>query len=449
MVRPALILMACCCVLSAERAEDDTLRANLQALIAPFGKEVIVEVALLDLESGTTCLIRADEPIHPASTMKVPVMLEVYRQASTGNSTLDDTLKIKNSFASIVNDSKFTLDPKDDSELTLYQKIGEDMTIRELVRLMITESSNLATNLLVEKVSAASTTAFMKDLGADGLKVLRGVEDGKAFAKGLNNVGSGPGADDRPGTDRRGHGGGPVGLGRDAGRAPSPEVRRGDSGRTAQRSVGGAQDGLDQGRLPRRGDHRDPRPEAPHPGRDDARIRRRADRPQARGRHCEILVRACHPTLIRRSQAAAANRINGAGLGSCEASFVTDPSSGRLQSAFRGSSRPESQCMMFRAIWRLSRPGTFIPNFSSPMSWADISAASPRITTRPFPKPSAIPWARPAAGTVLPSSSKELSTAVSASLRIITLAAGPFIDVPVKVWILLTRSDSSRPRVIG
>ena len=53
---------------------------------------------------------------------------------------------------------------------------------------MITESSNVATNLLVEKVSAASTTAFMKDLGADGLKVLRGVEDGKAYARGMNNV---------------------------------------------------------------------------------------------------------------------------------------------------------------------------------------------------------------------------------------------------------------------
>jgi beta-lactamase class A len=191
MARTSLFLLACCCCAVANgRAEDSTLQTKLQALIAPFGDKVIVEVAFRDLETGTTCLIRADEPIHPASTMKVPVMLEVYRQANEGKFKLDDLLPIKNSFVSIVDDSRFTLDPKDDTELTLYQRIGENATIRELVKLMITESSNLATNLLVEKVSAASITTYMKDLGADGLKVLRGVEDGKAFAKGLNNVGT-------------------------------------------------------------------------------------------------------------------------------------------------------------------------------------------------------------------------------------------------------------------
>jgi beta-lactamase class A len=190
MARLTLILLACCCGLSATRAVDDPFKARLEALIAPSGDKVTVEVAFRDLETGESCLIRADEPIHPASTMKIPVMLEVHRQASVGKFRLDDSLKVKNSFASLVDASPFELDPKDDSELTLYRKIGEDVTIRELVRLMITESSNLATNLLVEKVSPASTTAFMKELGADGLKVLRGVEDDKAFAKGLNNVGT-------------------------------------------------------------------------------------------------------------------------------------------------------------------------------------------------------------------------------------------------------------------
>ena len=81
-------------------------------------------------------------------------MLEVYRQAAAGKLALDDRLPIRNAFASIVDGSPFALDPKDDSELTLYQRVGEEATVRELVRLMITESSNLATNLLVERVSA-------------------------------------------------------------------------------------------------------------------------------------------------------------------------------------------------------------------------------------------------------------------------------------------------------
>ena len=189
MIRPMLILLACG-VLSSGRPDAESLKARIEALIAPMGDKVVVEVAFRDLETGETCLIRADEPIHPASTMKVPVMLEVYRQANQGTLKLDDRLKIKDTFASLVDGSPFALDPKDDSELTLYKKLGETATIRELVRLMITESSNLATNLLVEKVSPDSATAFMKELGADGLKVLRGVEDNKAYARGLNNVGT-------------------------------------------------------------------------------------------------------------------------------------------------------------------------------------------------------------------------------------------------------------------
>ncbi len=187
MTRPTLVLLAC--VLGGSGGvRDNPLQGRIETLIAPFGDKVIVEVAFLDLETGETCLIRADEPIHPASTMKVPVMLEVYRQAGEGKLSLDDRLAIKNQFASIVDGTPFALDPKDDSELTLYKRVGELVTIRDLVRLMITESSNLATNMLVEKVSPTSTTAFMKELGADGLKVLRGVEDGKAYAKGMNNV---------------------------------------------------------------------------------------------------------------------------------------------------------------------------------------------------------------------------------------------------------------------
>ena len=62
------------------------------------------------------------------------------------------------------------------------------MTIRELVRLMITESSNVATNMLVERVTAARATDFMRSLGTKDVQVVRGVEDSKAYARGLNNA---------------------------------------------------------------------------------------------------------------------------------------------------------------------------------------------------------------------------------------------------------------------
>jgi beta-lactamase class A len=53
---------------------------------------------------------------------------------------------------------------------------------------MIIVSSNLATNLIIELVDANLVTASMREIGAKDLEVLRGVEDGKAYEKGMNNV---------------------------------------------------------------------------------------------------------------------------------------------------------------------------------------------------------------------------------------------------------------------
>jgi beta-lactamase class A len=52
---------------------------------------------------------------------------------------------------------------------------------------MITVSSNFATNLLIEKLGVGKIRATVDRLGASGMQVLRGVEDQKAFDKGLNN----------------------------------------------------------------------------------------------------------------------------------------------------------------------------------------------------------------------------------------------------------------------
>ena len=125
---------------------------------------------------------------HPASTIKIPIMMEVFRQSAEKVFSLDDRLAVKNDFVSIVDGSHFSLQAADDSETGLYRRIGERLTIRELVRLMITESSNVATNMLVERVTPGRSTEFMRSLGTKDVHVLRGVEDGKAYARGLNNA---------------------------------------------------------------------------------------------------------------------------------------------------------------------------------------------------------------------------------------------------------------------
>jgi beta-lactamase class A len=90
-------------------------------------------------------------------------------------------------FLSIANQSEFSLSPEDDSETKLYRQIGEQLSLRELIRRMIIQSSNLATNLLIEKVGAENVTHFMQELGTHDLVIRRGPEDKQAYALGLNN----------------------------------------------------------------------------------------------------------------------------------------------------------------------------------------------------------------------------------------------------------------------
>ncbi len=133
-------------------------------------------------------LINAQEEFHAASTMKTPVMLEVYKQAEAGELNLDDSVLVKNEFYSIVDSSTYSLSPDDDSYSELYEQIGTKQRLRDLVYHMIISSSNLATNIVIELVGADRVTQTMREIGANDIQVRRGVEDGKAYRQGLNNT---------------------------------------------------------------------------------------------------------------------------------------------------------------------------------------------------------------------------------------------------------------------
>jgi len=147
-----------------------------------------VAIAFRTLDGRTELFFHADDPFHAASTMKVPVMIELFRQVKEGKLRLDDPLTIHNEFRSIVDGSVYKLDPADDSETDLYKAEGQTRTARELCDLMITVSSNLATNLVIQKLGVENIRATVHSLGADGMYVLRGVEDNKAYQKGMNNT---------------------------------------------------------------------------------------------------------------------------------------------------------------------------------------------------------------------------------------------------------------------
>jgi beta-lactamase class A len=126
--------------------------------------------------------------MHAASTMKVPVMMEVFNRVEQGQFSLDDSLMIKNEFKSIIDGSPYSLDIAEDSGEKLYSFIGKKESIRNLVIDMIINSSNLATNLLIDYVGASNVQQKMEKLGAFDIQVLRGVEDIKAYRAGKSNT---------------------------------------------------------------------------------------------------------------------------------------------------------------------------------------------------------------------------------------------------------------------
>lgn len=168
-------------------AFPEDLENKINEIVRNSGAEA-VSVVYYDIATGRELLIKPDVSFHAASTMKVPVMMEIFRQAAAGKLSLDQRIPIKNDFASIVDGSRYALTPDSDSEQMLYARVGQTETIRELMRLMIIVSSNLATNILMELVTPDRVMDLMRAVGAKNIRVLRGVEDGKAFQKGLNNT---------------------------------------------------------------------------------------------------------------------------------------------------------------------------------------------------------------------------------------------------------------------
>jgi beta-lactamase class A len=174
-------------LLVAVQAPDIGLAAQISARIAAAPASA-VGVYFRDLTTQDSVLVNARQRFHAASTMKVPVMIQLFRDLDAHRVALDDSIPVTNTFRSIVDTSTYQLDKADDSDSTLYARVGGKASIRELVELMETVSSNLATNLLIARVGAPRANSTAHELGADSIVVLRGVEDGKAYRAGRNNT---------------------------------------------------------------------------------------------------------------------------------------------------------------------------------------------------------------------------------------------------------------------
>ncbi len=176
------------CVYTIERKRPPALAEGVDEVLRHHGgRGVTIAVAYRDLGTGKSLLRNEHVKLHAASTMKVPVMVALFQAAGRGDLRLDQPVPIKNEFKSIVDGSPFHLDPKEDGDPDLYKSLGTEAPVDELMRRMIVRSSNLATNLLIELVGAPRVMERMRELGAEDLLILRGVEDQKAYDAGRNN----------------------------------------------------------------------------------------------------------------------------------------------------------------------------------------------------------------------------------------------------------------------
>ena len=144
-------------------------------------------VAGHDYETDTSFAENGERLFHAASVIKVALLIALFRAAAKGLLRLDDPLHIRNRFRSIVDGSVYRIERDRDADALCHQRIGRAMKLSELAHAMITRSSNLATNLLLNEIGLRFIHQTLCEAGIKGVHVVRGVEDHLAFDRGLNN----------------------------------------------------------------------------------------------------------------------------------------------------------------------------------------------------------------------------------------------------------------------
>lgn len=160
-----------------QRLEQAAARAGLEA----------IGVALHDYENELQLSFHGDRWFHAASTMKAAVLFALLELAGKGEIRLEDSLHVRNRFTSAADGTPFKVDGGRDGDSVVHRRIGRTMQMGDLAHAMITRSSNLATNLLVDFLGVERIKESMERAGVRGVEVVRGVEDERAFEAGLNN----------------------------------------------------------------------------------------------------------------------------------------------------------------------------------------------------------------------------------------------------------------------
>jgi beta-lactamase class A len=166
---------------------ENSLYLSLQAVKRKHALERL-GIALYDSETRMQWSYNGDAYFHAASTMKLAVLVGVFRQVFRKELELEAPVHVRNRFASLIDGEAFTLDLDHEASPEVVAQLGRAMSVKDLAYQMITTSSNFATNLLIDVVTVGVIQKSLEELRIEGIEVLRGVDDQKAFAARKNNM---------------------------------------------------------------------------------------------------------------------------------------------------------------------------------------------------------------------------------------------------------------------
>jgi len=155
------------------------LDAKVQAAVrdTEAGLDGILGLALKDLKTGKTFLINEREVFPQASSIKIAILLEAFKQAEEGRLQLDEFIALEES-------------RKVAGSGVLYY-LGRPslrLSVRDTAVLMVVLSDNTATNLLIDKVGMEAVNKRLDVLGLAKTRLRRKMMDLKAAAEGRENV---------------------------------------------------------------------------------------------------------------------------------------------------------------------------------------------------------------------------------------------------------------------
>ncbi|MES2179287.1 MAG: serine hydrolase [Gemmatimonadota bacterium] len=162
------------------------LYARFAELHARVGARAMA-VSIVDLETGADFHYHADRWFHAASTIKVAILVGVFGAIFRGELLPQSRVHVRNRFLSAFDGSPYRVRLDRDANPEVHREVGRTLRVMELMDAMITTSSNLATNLLLDLVGLDVLQRTIDAFGLEGIDLRRGVEDELAFEHGINN----------------------------------------------------------------------------------------------------------------------------------------------------------------------------------------------------------------------------------------------------------------------